>query len=357
MQLIKSQIVLISVLLSPLGAKLLGAVAMLLVGFVLLFAAFMVMVENAHASARIKDIVTVEGIRDNILIGYGLVVGLNGTGDKLNNSAFTEKSLQSFLDRLGVNTGGIQLNVKNVAAVTVTGTLPPFARAGSRIDVTVSALGDASSLQGGMLIATPLKAPNGSIYAVAQGAITLGGFVAQGESQVVSKGVPTSGYISNGAIIEREVEFELSSLSELKFALRNPDITTATRIAQGINAAVDGDAVAHVMDPGTVLVKVPPAQHQHVATFLAGLEQLTVETDQTAKIIIDEASGTIVMNENVRIDTVAISQGNLVVTIKEEPQVTQPDEALAGGETVVTPQTQIEISQPGDENGGDGAWG
>jgi flagellar P-ring protein precursor FlgI len=362
MQFVKSQRLLVSVLVSPLGAKLVGAIAVLLIALVMLMSIFIATVNDAHASARIKDIVTVEGIRDNILIGYGLVVGLNGTGDKLNNSAFTEKSLQSFLDRLGVNTGGIKLNVKNVAAVTVTGTLPPFSRAGSRIDVTVSALGDASSLQGGMLISTPLKAADNKIYAVGQGAITLGGFVAQGKSQVVSKGVPTNGYISNGAIIEREVDFELDSLSELKFALRNPDITTASRIAAGINGvftekaklmAAEGEVmnesvqVARVMDPGTVIVQVPEDQKRQVASFLAELELLEVETDQSAKIIIDEASGTIVINENVRIDTVAISQGNLVVTIKEIEDVSQPNTPLAGGEAVPLGRTEVEISEPG----------
>ncbi len=350
MQFLKENRTLFSVLMSAPVAKLLGYVTFLFVSLCVLLALLALTVQNANASARIKDIVTVEGIRDNMLVGYGLVVGLNGTGDKINNSVFTEKSLRSFLDRLGVNTGGMKLNVKNVAAVTVTATLPPFARSGSRIDVTVSTLGDASSLQGGMLIATPIKGADGNIYAVAQGALTLGGFSARGKSQVVNKGVPTNGYIANGAIIEKEIGFELNSLEKLKFALRNPDITTASKIADQVNQEVahgKGEKnVAFVLDPGTVSVLVPEDYRDQVAEFLAKIEQLRVETDQNAKIIIDESSGTIVMNENVRIDTIAISQGNLVVTVKEDVDVNQP-EPLTRGKTVETPQTSIEVSEPG----------
>jgi flagellar P-ring protein FlgI len=303
---------------------------------------------HAATTSRIKDVVGVEGVRDNMLMGYGLVVGLNGTGDKLNNSAFTEQSLIAFLERQGVNTRGTSLKTKNVAAVTVTAMLPPFARSGSRIDVQVSAMGDAKDLQGGTLLATPLYGADGEVYAVGQGAISISGFKAEGASTTVTKGVPTSGVIASGAIVEKESTFSLAAMKELKLALRNPDITTATTIAETINTNI-GPGVALASDPGTVVVKVPDFYASNVTQLLADVEQLNVTTDQPARIVIDESSGTIVMGEHVKVDTVAVSQGNLVVRIEEKPVVSQPNPlAPESAETVATTTTDITVdSGPG----------
>jgi len=300
----------------------------------------------AANAARIKDVVAFEGVRDNMLMGYGLVVGLNGTGDKLQNNAFTEQSMIAFLERQGVNTRGLQLKSKNVAAVTVTAKLPPFARAGSNMDIAISAMGDAKSLMGGTLLATSLQGPDGNVYAVAQGPITIGGFQASGESGTnITKGVPTNGFISNGAIVEREIGFELNDLADLKLSLRNPDITTATNVSRAINQQV-GPGVSKVNDPGTVTVTVPAAYQGDVVALLADIETLNVVTDQPARIVVDEATGTIVMGENVRISTVAVAQGNLIVKVEESPQVSQPNPfAPEGAETVVVPRTDVTVSE------------
>lgn len=306
----------------------------------------------AQATSRLKDVVQFEGVRENILMGYGLVVGLNGTGDKLNNSAFTEQSLIAFLERQGVNTRGAQLKTKNVAAVTITAKLPPFARSGSAIDVAVSAMGDAKDLQGGQLLATPLYGADGEVYAVAQGAISMSGFKAEGAATTVTKGVPTQGQIPSGAIVEREQEFRLNDMNEIKFALRNPDLTTAHAVAEAVNSQI-GPGVANVSDPATVTVSVPPVYAGKVVQLLAEVEQLPVETDQAARIVIDESSGTIVMGENVRIDTVAVAQGNLIVRIQETQQVSQPNPlAPEGAETVTTTTSSVAVSEdPGKQMG------
>lgn len=314
--------------------------------FVAVFMLALIASSVARADARIKDVVSFEGVRSNMLMGYGLVVGLNGTGDKLNNNAFTEQSLIAFLERQGVNTRGQNLKSKNVAAVTITANLPAFARTGGHVDVSVSALGDAKDLTGGVLLATPLYGADGEVYAVAQGAISIGGFQASGEggATTVTKGVPTSGFIPNGGIVERETDFDLNSLPELKLALRNPDISTAQSITETINANV-GPGVASVSDPGTVVITVPAVFHNKTTELLAEIEKLDVKTDQVAKIVIDEASGTIVMGENVRIDTVAVAQGNLVVKIESTPVVSQPAPfAPESAETVQAAQTNIVVS-------------
>ena len=300
---------------------------------------------NAEA-ARIKDIVAFEGVRDNILVGYGLVVGLNGTGDRLQNNAFTEQSLIGFLERQGVNTRGVTLGSKNVAAVTITAKLPPFARSGSNIDVSVSALGDAKSLLGGTLLATSLSGPDGNVYGVAQGPVTIGGFTAAGNSGTnITKGVPTNGFIPNGAIVEREIDFKLNDLSRVRLSLRNPDITTAGNLMRAINQQV-GAGVSSVDDPGTVTVTVPTNYKGDVVGLLADIETLPVSTDQPAKIVVDEATGTIVMGENVRISTVAVAQGNLIVKVEETPQVSQPNPfAPEGAETVVVPRSDVTVSE------------
>ncbi len=316
-----------------------------------LVAAFFVTTSNSHA-ARIKDIVAFEGVRDNILVGYGLVVGLNGTGDRLQNNAFTEQSLIGFLERQGVNTRGVTLGSKNVAAVTLTAKLPPFARAGSNIDVSVSALGDAKSLLGGTLLATSLSGPDGNVYGVAQGPVTVGGFTAGGNSgSNITKGVPTSGFIPNGAIVEREIDFRLNDLQRVRLSLRNPDVTTASNLMRAINQQL-GAGTSNVDDPGTVTVNVPVNYKGDVVGMLADIETLPVATDQPARIVVDEATGTIVMGENVRISTVAVAQGNLIVKVEETPQVSQPNPFSPGGagtgtgaETTVVPRSDVTISE------------
>ncbi|MFW0777627.1 MAG: flagellar basal body P-ring protein FlgI [Rickettsiales bacterium] len=300
---------------------------------------------TARADARIKDIASFEGIRENMLMGYGLVVGLNGTGDKLNNNAFTEQSLIAFLERQGVNTRGTELKTKNVAAVTVTATLPPFSRSGSKIDVTVSALGDAKDLKGGVLLATPLYGADGEVYAVAQGSVSIGGFTAGDGATTVTKGVPTSGFIANGGMVEREIDFALNSLPELKMALRNPDVSTANNVVEAINSSM-GPGIASMIDPGTVLLSIPAAYQGNTTQLLADIEGLKVKTDQIAKIVIDEASGTIVMGENVSIDPVAIAQGNLIVKVEKTEQVSQPNPlAPEGAETVTTEQQVVSVEE------------
>lgn len=298
---------------------------------------------NANAASRIKDIADVEGIRDNQLIGYGLIVGLNGSGDTLNNSPFTKQSLQAMLERLGVNTRGEKLRTQNVAAVMVTANLPPFSTQGTRIDVTVSALGDASSLLGGTLLVTPLLGADGEVYAIAQGPVAIGGFVAKGAAAAVSRGVPTVGRIASGGLIEREIEFKLATGHKLRLALRNPDLTTARRMAHAINDLI-GSKVSHASNPATVVLTMPPQFPGTIIDLLTDIEQLIVEPDQPARIVIDESSGIIVMGRDVRVSTVAIAQGNLTVTITETPQVSQAQPLAPGGETVIVPRTQIDVN-------------
>ncbi|MBL8655122.1 MAG: flagellar basal body P-ring protein FlgI, partial [Alphaproteobacteria bacterium] len=298
----------------------------------------------AQGRVRIKDIADFEGVRQNILVGYGLVVGLNGTGDTINNSPFTQQSLIGMLERLGVNTRDIAntLRTKNVAAVMVTATLPAFARQGGRVDVNVGALGDATSLQGGTLLVTPLMGADGEVYAVAQGPMAIGGFSAGGQGASVTRGTPTGGRVSNGAIVERELGFELASMQAVNLTLRNPDFTTARRVAQAINAFAGGP-VARPRDPGTIIMVPPPGRQNDLVGFLTDIEQLQVQPDQQARVVIDEKSGTIVMGENVRISTVAIAQGNLTIRITETPQVSQPNPFSSTGTTTTVPRTDIQV--------------
>ncbi|WP_425545072.1 flagellar basal body P-ring protein FlgI [Caenispirillum bisanense] len=299
----------------------------------------------AAQASRIKDIADFEGVRNNLLVGYGLVVGLDGSGDDIKKMPFTRESLISMLERLGVNTRGAELEPKNVAAVMVTAELPPFARQGSRIDVTISALGDAKSLLGGTLLVTPLMGADGEVYAVSQGQVQVGGFKAQGQAATVTKGVPTAGRIPNGALVEREIPFDLRSLDQVKVALRNPDFTTARRIAQAINAYL-GTPAAQPTDPATVQVVVP--RGMEVIGLLTDIEQLRVEPDQLARVVIDENTGTIVIGDNVRVSRVAIAQGNLTIRVTETPQVSQPAPFSEGGQTVVVPRTDIQVDEDSD---------
>ena len=304
-------------------------------------------VPAACAQVRIKDIADVEGIRENQLVGYGLVVGLNGTGDKLDSSVFTRQSLIGMLERLGVNTRdqAANLKTKNVAAVMVTANLPAFARTGSRIDVAISALGDATDLAGGMLLVTTLLAADGEVYAVAQGALATSAISARGTATSVTRNIPTSARIANGATVEREVAFQLASRSQLRLGLRNPDLTTARRMATAINRAL-GAGVAQATDPRTVALNLTG---RDVIESLERLEDLRVEPDNAAVVVIDEASGTIVMGANVRVSTVAIAQGNLTIRVTETPEVSQPAPFSRGGTTTVVPRTSVTVDDGGDK--------
>ena len=301
------------------------------------------------AGSRIKDIVEFEGVRDNMLVGYGLVVGLNNTGDSLQNAPFTKQSIQSMMERLGVNTrdpaATALLNTKNVAAVMVTARLPAFAAPGAAIDATVSALGDSKSLLGGTLLITPLMGADGQSYAVAQGTVQTGAVSAGGASgSTVTKGVPTAGRIAAGAIVERETAFDLDSLPVLRLTLRNPDFTTARRIAEAVNAAYPDTAVAE--NPTIVALRAPPGHD--MVNFVTDVEDLMVQPEAPAKVVIDEVSGVIVMGQNVRISTVAIAQGNLTIRVTETPEVSQPA-PFSNGITTVVPRTQIQVDAQNDK--------
>lgn len=298
---------------------------------------------SAQAASRLKDLVNVQGVRENQLVGYGLVVGLDGDGDTLRNAPFTRQSLEAMLERLGVNTRGANnIDTDNIAAVMVTADLPAFARQGSRIDVQVATMGDAEDLRGGVLLVTPLLGADGEVYAVAQGPIAVAGFSAQGAASSITQGVPTSGRIAGGAIVEREVAFEFSDLDQLKLSLKNPDFTTASRIAQSINEHIGGD-VARMLDPATVLLERRMGQERSLVQLVTDIEQLTVQPDLPAKVVIDDRAGIIVMGADVRVSTVAIAQGNLTIRITETPLVSQPPALSEEGQTVVVPRTQIEV--------------
>jgi flagellar P-ring protein precursor FlgI len=300
---------------------------------------------RVSATSRIKDLANIEGVRQNQLIGYGLVVGLNGTGDTLNNVPFTKQSLTAMLERLGVNVRGATMRTGNVAAVMVTANLPAFGTQGTRIDITVSALGDSKSLQGGTLLVTPLLGADGNVYAVGQGSVAINGFQAEGEAAKITRGVPTVGRIANGAIIEREIDFALNRLNQVRLALRNADFTTAKRIAAAINDFI-GANTAEPFDQSTVQVNVPKQYAGNVVSLLTEIEQLQIEPDLAARIVIDERSGIIVMGRDVRVSTVAVAQGNLTVTISETPQVSQPA-PFSRGQTRVVPRTKIGVQEDG----------
>jgi flagellar P-ring protein FlgI len=299
----------------------------------------------AQAQVRIKDIADVEGVRENQLDRYGLVVGLNGPGDKLDNSVFTRESLVGMLERLGVNTRDqiTKLETKNVAAVMVTPELPGFTRSGSRMDVTVCALGDARDLTGATLLVTPLLGADGEVYSVAQGPLATGAISARGAAASVTRNIPTTGRISNGATVEREVAYQLAAHHNLWLGLRNPDLETARRMALAIDSAM-GPGTAEVTDPRTVMLNL---QGRDVIDALERIEELHVVPDNAAVVVIDEACGTIVMGDSVRISTVAISQGNLTIRVTETPQVSQPG-PLSNGQTTTVPRTNIQVDTQSD---------
>lgn len=297
----------------------------------------------AAATVRIKDLVEFDGVRGNDLLGYGLVIGLNGTGDGMRNAPFTEEILANTLERLGVNVSGEDMRPDNVAAVMVTATLPPFARVGRRVDAAVSAIGDATSLLGGTLVMTPLNGADGEIYAVAQGAVLAGGASAEGDAASVVQGVPTAGTIPEGARVEREVDFDFGGLERLRLALSTPDFTTAGRIEQAINAEF-GRPVAAMLDAGTVVLDIGATRMTSPAHVLGRVENITVRPESRARVVVDQRSGTIVMGADVRISRVAVAQGGLTLRIQETPQVSQPN-PFSDGETVTIPRTRAEIEE------------
>ena len=297
----------------------------------------------AAADVRVKDMARIQGVRDNELFGYGLIIGLNGTGDST-QTVFTVQSVVNMLQRLGVNVPRSQITVKNVAAVAVTAKLPPFAKPGTTVDVQVSSLGDATTLQGGVLLMTPLQAADGKVYAVAQGALSIGGFVASGGAagNSVTKNHPTAGRIPNGAIIEREVPMSVIENQTLAMLLNNPDFTTAGRLAEVVNAAFN-EGRARAEDAATVRVAVRPGEE--LVPLIARLESLRVAVDQVAKVVINERTGTIIMGSEVRLSTVAIAHGNLSVQIKTDYNASQPAPFANRGRTVVTPQTDVGVKE------------
>jgi flagellar P-ring protein precursor FlgI len=299
----------------------------------------------SQARSRIKDLVAFEGVRTNDILGYGLVVGLNGTGDTLRNAPFTQQSIQDALERLGTQThNAANIDTKDIAAVVITAKLPPFAAPGSTFDVQVSAIGDAKSLLGGRLMPTALLGADGSVHAVAAGTVQTGAVSAGGASgSSVTRGVPTSGGIADGGTIEQEsndASFSLDKLGPLRLTLHNPDFTTARRIADVINASFPGTAE----DENGTVVMVKPPSGMRMVTYLDAIEQLYVEPDLPARVIINEADGVVVINGDVRISTVAIAQGNITISVSENPRVSQPG-PFSNGQTTVTPQTAIKVDE------------
>lgn len=313
----------------------------------LLAAALMLFTLHSAAATRIKDIVSVQGVRPNQLVGYGLVIGLNGTGDSLRNAPFTEQSLQSMLDRMGINVRTSKARTRNIAAVIVTAELPAFTGKGARIDVTVSSLGDSTSLQGGTLIMTPLAGADNQIYAVAQGPLAVSGFSTQGKAESLTQGVPTTGRVANGALVERDAPGKLADETVVVFELRNPDFNTAVSIADAINHYTQqryGIKVAKENDLRSVTLSRP--FFLSTARFIAEVGDLPVEPDAPARVVIDERTGTIVIGKDVRISTVAVAHGTLTVRVTENAKVSQPA-PFSKGETTVVPDTSIEVDQKG----------
>lgn len=299
----------------------------------------------AMAQVRVKDVARVHGVRDNDVYGYGLIVGLNGTGDRSTASPFTPQTIANMLQRLGIAVPPLALNGKNVAAVMVTAKLPPFVKTGTTLDVLVSSLGDASTLQGGTLLLTPLQGPDGRTYALAQGPVSVGGLVASGGTgDSVQKNHPTVGRIPGGALVEREVPAALDPAG-FSLTLLQGDFTTAVRLAEAVNGAGMG-SLAHAVNPTTVTVAVPPAEQYRLVEFISRIEALTLKVDAPARVVINERTGTVVLGSQLRIATVAIAHGNLIVQIKNETQVSQPGAfAPIGSQTVVVPKSDVGVKE------------
>ncbi|MDX3926381.1 MAG: flagellar basal body P-ring protein FlgI [Shinella sp.] len=314
-----------------------------------LLACFALVAGPALPAARIKDVASLQAGRDNQLIGYGLVVGLQGTGDSLRSAPFTDQSMRAMLENLGISTQGGQSRTRNVAAVLVTATLPPFASPGSRMDVTVGSLGDATSLRGGSLVMTSLSGADGQIYAVAQGSVVVTGFSAEGEAATVQQGITTAGRVPNGAIIERELPSRFKDAGDLVLQLRNPDFSTAVGMADAINrysGAQYGTAIAEARDSQAIHVARP--KRADLARLMADIENLVIETDVPARVVVNERTGTIVIGQDVRISEVAVSHGTLTVQVTETPEVIQPA-PFSRGETAVQPNTDIQVAQEGGQ--------
>ena len=300
-----------------------------------------------HAQTKLRDILDIEGVRTNDLVGYGIVVGLNGSGDSVRNAPFTEDSLSHMLERLGVNVQGEQIKPNNVAAVLVTASLPAFSRSGSNIDVSVASIGDADSLAGGTLILTPLRGADNEVYAVAQGSVMVSGVNVEAAGARNTVGTPTSGAIPDGAIVEREIAFDFNAQDTITLALRTPDFTTAARVEDTINSAL-GSPVAFMRDPGSIELNMASTAGSP-ARVLAAIENLPVKVETPARIVIDEKSGTIVLGQDVTISKVAIAQGNISIRVRENPVAVQPN-PFAAGETIVLPRTDIDVGQTGNQN-------
>lgn len=297
-------------------------------------------------AARLKDLADIEGVRSNQLIGFGLVVGLNGSGDK-SGSAFTSQSLANMLERLGVRVDPKEMKLANVASVAVTADLPPFVRPGSRLDISLSSLGDAKTLQGGMLLMTPLRGPDGKVYAVAQGAVSVGGFsISSTEGDTAQKNHPTVGLIASGAVVERAIPFNLFAAGQVRVVLRDPDFATASRVERAINKHI-ASSKAVAIDSASVLVPLDTSLATSPVDLLAQLGEVDVEPDSPARVVINERTGTVIMGENVKVSTVALAHANLNITIRAENEVVQP-EALAGGETARVQNTDVTV---GEEEG------
>jgi flagellar P-ring protein precursor FlgI len=312
--------------------------------------------------ARIKDIASIKGIRPNQLFGYGLIVGLNGSGDKA-GTGFTIQGLVNMLERMGVHISAADVKVSNVAAVMVSATLPPFARIGKKIDITLSSIGNAKSLSGGTLLLTPLQGVNGKVYALAQGAVAIGGYTAGGDAGGgVTKNHPTVGRISGGATIEREIPLSIMNKQELTIMLDNPDFNTVTRVADAINTRLE-ESLATPIDSGTLTLKIPARLQNKVVNLIARIGDLEVTPDNIAKVIVNEKTGTVVIGQNVSIQKVAVAHGNLSIQIKETKEVSQPLPfspaglgagpkevgggiiAAPGGSTIVTPDSDVRVAE------------
>lgn len=318
-----------------------------LIPLILLVLLAWILSPSKSEGARIKDIASIEGVRDNSLIGYGLIIGLNGTGDKT-GTLFTVQTLSSMLNKMGITVDPKSVKVKNIAAVMVTTRLPPFIRSGSRLDVNVSSLGDATSLQGGTLLMTPLKGADQKVYAIAQGAVSIGGFIGGEGGDNIQKNHPTAGRIAGGALVEKEVPFSFAEMDKFKIVLKRHDFTTALRLSKVINTALDANApeliAARPIDAGTVELRVSEFYQGREVALLALIESLDVAVDYPAKVVVNERTGTIVMGDQVRIADVAIAHGNLTIRVKTDLQVSQPPPlSPKGAKTVVVPQQEADV--------------
>ncbi len=302
----------------------------------------LLLVPQLALAIRIKDIAGFDGVRDNQLMGYGIVVGLNGSGDS-DQTKFPVQSVVNVLERMGITINRSDITVKNVAAVMVTATLPPFAKQGSRLDVLVSSMGDAKSIAGGTLLMAPLKGGDGQIYVVAQGAVITNSFSYGGQAASAQKNHPTAGRVPEGGLVERELPNVLADRSSLRLNLHRPDFTTASRIAAAINGKFKAE-IAVCNDPGALELEIPASYQGRTVSFVAELERLEIQPDLVARVVLNERTGTIVMGENVRISTVAVSHGNLTLYVKETPQVSQPP-PFSSGETKVVPRTSVKVTE------------